>query len=139
VRSSRASSAACFLALGLTGCPADPAPAPQPSASSTPAATPALLTNAVLLGTWIDAERDRFTFRFTEDSFVIETGGAETPLRYEVVEATADTITIVTHEELLGTDETRDTRLTYRPLGSHTLERLATEGIGAGKLTRQVR
>lgn len=134
---SKAALAACFLTLSLTGCPGDPPPATSVAASpsATPPATP--LTNAVLLGTWTDDAKKGFTFRFTKDTFVIEASGTEQPLRYEVLESTTDTITIVTHEELLGSDETRDTRITYRPLGSDTLERLAMDGVGAGTLTRQ--
>tara|TARA_R110002072_G_scaffold67995_4_gene166129 strand:- start:2511 stop:2795 length:285 start_codon:yes stop_codon:yes gene_type:complete len=94
-----------------------------------------------LLGTWVDTDpkHEGFSFKFTEDRFVIQMGGTEQPLRYEVVGSTTDTITIVTHEELLGTDETKDLRITYRPVGSDALERLAKDGLDAGTLTRQGR
>lgn len=122
------------LALLSLGCPQTPPPAAAPpSASPTPTAP---LTKAALLGTWTDPAKPGFSFEFTGEHFVIESGGTKMPLAYEVVESSPDTITIVTHEELLGTDETRDTRITYRVAGQ-SLERLATEGVSAGTLRRQ--
>jgi hypothetical protein len=134
--------ASCALALGLSGCPGEaPAPAapsvaPTATAESSPAATK--LTKAALIGTWTDAAKPGFTFEFTQESFVLESGGTKMPLAYEVAESSRDTITIVTHEELLGTDETRDTRITYRVVDGKTLERLARDGVGAGTLKRLV-